>query len=142
VSRAYDAALRRLHYRTDFFDDILADFQGYQKRFARDVADMNEAVKAAGLPPLVSMVVDQVPSYGGRGYRIAMTAEAALRQSGALVITTEEFYRRYNNRDMRISQWEGHPNEVANIIWANMISRALLKRDDLQAFKKSAPGAG
>ena len=137
LNRAYDVVLRRLHLRTDFFDDILADFQGYQVRFARDVTDMNKTVQMAGLPPLVSMVVDQVPSYGSRGYRIAMTAEAALRQAGATVIPTEEFYRRYNNRDMRISQFEGHPNEIANIIWANMIARTLIEREDhLQAFKK------
>jgi hypothetical protein len=38
VNDAYDTTLRRLHLRMDFYDDILADFAGYQQRFARDVS--------------------------------------------------------------------------------------------------------
>jgi hypothetical protein len=37
---------------------------------------------------------------------------------------------------MHISRWEGHPNEVANIIWANMIAKVLRDRPDLQPFKR------
>jgi len=136
MSQAYDAALRSLHLRTDFFDDILKDFDGYQQRFARDVADMNKTIRSAGLPPLTGVVVDQAPSYGSRGYKIAMIAEAALRQAGADVIPMEDFYRRYSDKRMIISIFEDHPNEIANIIWANMIAKELLKRADLQAFKR------
>lgn len=136
LNEIYDGALRRLHLRGDFFDDILADFDQYQARFAHDVAQMNERVLSAGLPPLVGMVVDQYPAYGGRGYQIAMIAEAALAKAGAIVIPTEDYYRRYNGQTLNISRWEGHPNEVANWIWAGMIARALRERDDLQAFKQ------
>ncbi|HZT87364.1 MAG TPA: SGNH/GDSL hydrolase family protein [Stellaceae bacterium] len=139
LNELYDGTLRRLHLRADFFDDILADFGGYQNRFARDVANMNKTVRAAGLPPLLAMVVDQYPSYGGRGYRIAMVAEKALAQAGATVIPTEDYYRRYSNQPMHITRWEGHPNEVANIIWANMIIRSLRSREDLQAYKRDEP---
>ena len=65
-----------------------------------------------------------------------MIAEAALRQAGAAVIPTEDYYRRYNGQAFSISRWEGHPNEIANIIWANMIAQVLGKREDLQAFRK------
>jgi len=41
----YDAALRALHMRRDFYDDILRDFAGYQKRFEGDVVEMNKVVK-------------------------------------------------------------------------------------------------
>jgi lysophospholipase L1-like esterase len=136
LNETYDAALRRFHLRADFFDDVVADFQGYQKRFARDVQDINKSVRAAGLPPLVSIVVDQFPTHGSTGYQIAMIAEAALRQAGAAVIPTEDYYRRYNGQAFSISRWEGHPNEIANIIWANMIAQVLGKREDLQAFRK------
>jgi len=136
LNETYDAALRRLHLRTDFFDDILKDFKGYQQRFGRDVAEMNRIVLTAGLPPLVGLVVDQYPAYGSRGYQIAMIAESALAKAGAVVIPTEDFYRRYNGQAMFVSRWEGHPNEVANIIWANMIARALRDRPNIQAYER------
>lgn len=132
----YDAALRSLHLRRDFFDDILADFAGYQRRFTRDVADMNRTVMAAGLPPMIAMVVDQFPSYGSRGYRITQVAEDALRKAGDEVIPTEDYYRRYDNQNLYVSAWEGHPNEVANYVWAKMIYQQLILRKDLSAFRR------
>jgi lysophospholipase L1-like esterase len=136
LTEIYDGALRRLHLRMDMYDAILMDFEGYQKRFARDVADMNRSVRMAGLPPLVAMVVDQVPIYGGRGYQVAKTAEMLLAKAGAEVVGTENFYQRYNGQIMIISRWEWHPNEVANYIWARMIARHLRKREDLVAFRR------
>jgi GDSL-like lipase/acylhydrolase family protein len=134
VSDAYDATLRRLHLRKDFYDDILADFAGYQQRFARDVMQMNEVVRAAGLPPLLAMVLDQFPIYEGRGYRVAKIAEDCLAKAGANVIQSEPFYRTQNGRDLSVSRWEGHPNEEANWIWGGMIAQALSDRPDLAAF--------
>lgn len=136
LSEIYDGALRRLHLRSDFFDDILADFGGYQQRFARDVAEMNRSIRNAGLPPLVAMVVDQYPYYAWQGYKLAKIAESALEKAGAEVIPTENYYRRYHAQPMHISRWEGHPNEVANYIWASMIARQLHDRADLTAFKR------
>jgi hypothetical protein len=118
----------------DEYDDILKDFEGYQQRFARDVADMNRSVRMTGLPPLVAMVVDQFPIYGERGYQVAKTAEMFIKKAGAVVIDTENFYRRYNRQPMNISRWEWHPNEVANDIWASMIAMHLKKRKDLAQF--------
>jgi hypothetical protein len=132
----YDAALRGLHLRRDFYDDILRDFAGYQNRFRRDVADMNAFVSSAGLPPMMAMVLDQYPSYGGRGYRITQVAEAALRDAGIELIPTEAYYRRYNNQVMNVSEWEGHPDEVANYIWASMLMERLRQRDDLARYKR------
>ena len=145
LSEEYDGSLRRLHLRGDFYDDILTDFEGYQQRFAKDVAEMNRTIRDAGLPPLVAMVVDQYPA-DYRGYKIANVAEGALTRAGAEVIGTEDYYRRYYNLAMSISPWEGHPNEVANYIWASMLAKELRGRSDLQAFKKdliplSTPGA-
>ena len=136
LSETYDGALRRLRLRYDFFQDILADFKGYQRRFAQDVIEMNRAIRARGLPPMFALVVDQYPTYGGLGHRIARVAELALTEAGASVIDTENYYRRYNNQAMAISRWEGHPNEVANYIWAYMIMRELKVRPDLQAFRR------
>jgi hypothetical protein len=136
LTSLYDGALRGLHLRMDFFDDILANFDGYQTRFAQDVQEMNATVLAAGLPQLVALVVDPYPAYRPKGYQIAMVAEAALARAGAVVIPTEDYYRRYNGQAMYISRWEGHPNEIANIIWANMIAKVLRGRADLQAYRR------
>jgi hypothetical protein len=132
----YDAALRRLGLRVDFYDHILEDFQGYQQRFAVDVQAMNDLVRAAGLPPPIALALDQYPDYGGRGYRIAQSAEAHLGRAGFEVIPTEDYFRRYHRQIMGISPWEGHPDERANFIWATMIARVLRNRDDLQPFRR------
>jgi hypothetical protein len=120
--------------RKDFYDDILADFAGYQRRFASDVTQMNEVVRAANLPPLVAIVVDQLPVYQGRGYQIAKIAEDDFAKAGAEAISTESFYRTYSGRDFSVSRWEGHPNEEANWLWAEMIADALRHRPDLGPF--------
>jgi lysophospholipase L1-like esterase len=137
MDQAYDKALRGLHLRRDFFDDILRDFEGYQQRFRQDVGDMNAAIGAAGLPPLIAIVVDQYVTYDGRGHRIARAAEKYLAEAGAEVIGTDEYYRKYNGRMMRVSNWEGHPNEIANYIWARMVSQILYQREDLRDYKRS-----
>ncbi len=130
TSDAYDTVLRRFHLRRDFFDDILQDFDGYQRRFSRDVAAMNEVVRAAGLPPVLAMVLDQYPVFEGRGHRIARISEASLSQAGTEVIPTEEYYRQLSGRDLYISRWEGHPNEVAN--WHARGNSSY--KDDIPAF--------
>jgi hypothetical protein len=52
------------------------------------------------------------------------------------VIDTEDYYRRYNNQAMNVSRWEGHPNEIANYIWAHMFMKELNARPDLQTFRR------
>ena len=136
LNDAYDVVLRKLHLRVDFFDDVLTDFDGYQRRFWRDVAEMNALVRSAGLPSMAALVLDQSPQYGGKGYRISRIAEEALRGADATVIPMENYYRRYNNKAMYVSRWEGHPDEVANYIWATMLLRSLEKQSDLQQFKR------
>lgn len=132
----YDAALRGLHLRRDFYDDILAGFGDYQRRFARDVAAMNRTITTVGLPPLVALVVNQYPALNGPVHKITEVAENALRKAGADVISTDDFFNRYNNYAMNVSAWEGHPNEVAHYIWANMIYRQVIQRQDLTAFRR------
>jgi len=135
VSDLYDGALRRLHIRQDFFDDILGDFAGYQQRFGRDVRDMNATILAAGLPPLVAMVVDQYP-WNPVGRKISAIAEENIMKAGATLIPTWGYYRSYSDKSFGVSRWEGHPNEVANYIWAHMISESLRPRQDLRPFAR------
>jgi hypothetical protein len=137
----YDAALRAVHLRGDFFDDILDGFVDSEKRFRRDVADMNAAVTEAGLPPVVAMVVHQYPDHTGKSWKMTQIAEDALAKGGLEVIPTEDYMRRYHGQTFDVSAFEGHPNEIANYIWANMISERLVKRTDLQHFHRDGPSA-
>jgi hypothetical protein len=136
LSDGYNALLLKLGFRMDFFDDILADFQGYQQRFGRDVQRMNDFVRGRGLPPITGMVLDQFPTYGDRGYRIAKTAEELMRRAGFDVISSEQYYRTYSGQTFIVSHWEGHPNEHAMAIFATMIADRLLGRADLSKYKK------
>jgi lysophospholipase L1-like esterase len=138
LNTMYAGALRGLHIRNDFYDDILSNFGNYKNRFRHDVKNMNSFIEASGLPPLVAMVLDQYPAYKGRGYQIAKIAEDAVRKAGGEIIPTEQYYIKYNSKSMRVSKWEGHPDEVANYIWASMIALELQHRLDLHAFKRTA----
>ena len=136
LNESYDTVLRRLHFRRDFFDDILRDFAGNQQQFRRDVFDMNATVRTAGLPPMVGLVLNQFVEHEGRGHRIARVAENYLAEAGVDVISTEDYYRTYHGQSMRVSQWDGHPDEVANYIWARMIFRQLDQRSDIKKYKR------
>ena len=136
LSELYDRALRTLHLRRDFISDILGGFGGYEPRFRRDVAEMNSFVQGAGLPPVIAMVVDQFPSYGGVHYRISRVAENAFKDAYIDFIPTEDFYRHYHGQPLHVSAWDGHPNEVANFIWATMFMKKLRGRTEIEAFKR------
>lgn len=133
---AYNAALMRLGYRADFFDDILKDFRHYQGRFAADAEAMNAYVLSQGLPPMVAMVLDQFPLANSRGRAITLAAERHLTAAGMTVIDTEPFYRRYDGQNLAVSRWEGHPNEIAHGIWARMLEAHLRGRIDLHRFER------
>jgi lysophospholipase L1-like esterase len=134
TSDGYNAALMRLGYRADFFDDILKDFRNYQGRFAADAAAMNTYVLSQGLPPVVAMVLDQFPLQNSRGHAITLAAERHLAAAGMTVLDTEPYYRRYDGQNLAVSRWEGHPNEIAHGIWARMLEAHLRGRADLQRF--------
>jgi hypothetical protein len=136
IEDAYQALLMRLHVRLDFFDDILSNFKDYQNRFGTDVDHMNEFALALGLPPIVGIVLDQFPSYGGRGYQIAMIADSSMKKAGFDLIPAEAYYKSYSGRTMAVSHWEGHPDEEANAIFATRIADDLYGRSDMEKYRK------
>jgi lysophospholipase L1-like esterase len=154
IHDAYGKALLNLGLRIDYYDQILMDFKGYQTRFGRDVKEMNDYVVSQGLPPVVAMVLDQFPSPGSRGAEVTKVAERYLKEAGMSVIDTSDYYRRFAGENLSISKWEGHPNQIANAIWARMIADALVSRPEMGSFRISsrrptasvagrpAPGAG
>ena len=135
LSDRYDALLRKWDLRKDFFDGILADIENHQARFANDVAAMNAFVKSRGLPPIIGMVLHQQPQYEGRDYRLTRIAEKAMLRAGFTVVPTEDYFRRYNNRNLVVSQWEGHPNEEANEIFSTMLETRLRQLPELETYR-------
>lgn len=129
VRDSYVDLLVALGVRHDFFDDILKDYGSYRTRFARDLKAINDFVVRHGLPPVVSVVLDQNPDFGGRGHRIAQFAEEAARSAGMTVVATEEYYRTHDGERMSVSQWEGHPNSKAHRLFAEILESTL--RDQL-----------
>lgn len=126
AAAGYDRLLMRLGVRADFTTDILRGFGGYRERFARDVALLNRAVTARGLPPVVALVLDQRPDTRGAGWRIAQAAEEALRAAGMTVVPAEGYVRANDGRlDLVVSRWEGHPGAEAHRIFAAELTRAI-----------------
>jgi lysophospholipase L1-like esterase len=135
INDAYNSVLMRLGLRNDFFKDVLKDFGNYQTRFARDVKDMNIFVINRGLPPIVTMVLNQFPELRSNGYQLAMAAEHHLTNAGMTVIPTEEFYKKYDKQPMAVSPWEGHPNAKAHKIFADLLVAHLENRKDLERYR-------
>ena len=134
----YNALLLKLGLRADFYDDILKDFRSYQGRFVQDIEAMNSFVVSQGLPPVVAMVLDQIPK-DPRGHMTTKIAEGHLKQAGMTVIDTESYYRLFSDKNLQVSRWEGHPNEVANASWAKMIETHLRSRSELKPFERHRP---
>jgi lysophospholipase L1-like esterase len=138
LDRGYDGLLMAVGLRGDFVSDILRNFNDRQTRFARDLKGMNDGARARGYPPIVAMVLDQQPKSGGRLERLALIAERAAESAGMNVIVTAGYYERYSGRTMKVSRWEGHPNEEANRIWAGMLFDRLAASPALARFRRKS----
>jgi lysophospholipase L1-like esterase len=140
VVSAYDRLLMRAGVRTDFYTDILRDFDSYQQRFARDVAALNRLVTARGLPPVVGMVLNQYPALEGPGWRIGRLAEELMR-AGGLAVVPADYIRAHAGRDLSVSPWEGHPNAEAHRIFAAEFLVAVRRDPRLGSHLRAAPAA-
>jgi hypothetical protein len=88
--------------------------------FAAILAAMNQIVTQRGLPPVVTMVLDQYPVLTGPTRELTRAAESAAQAAGMNVISTDGYYREYSGRSLNVSNWEGHPNTEAHGIFAQM----------------------
>ncbi len=136
LANRYDALLMRLGLRKDFLGDILSDFDGYQRRFAKDVRAMNAFVQDRGLPPMVAMVLDQYPDTKGKSYQVVLAAEKHLLAAGVRVIHAEYIRRNDGRKDWYVSRWEGHPNEKANAVFAQEIAEVVAGLPQLQPYRR------
>ena len=125
----YNRLLMSLGVRNDFYTDILRDIGNYQKRFARDLHRLNALVRKETGRPVMAMVVDQFPGEPNTtSDRITRLAERIAREAGMDVVPTDNYYRQYagSGIQLHVNQWEGHPNEKAHRIFADMIAEYLM----------------
>jgi len=132
----YDSMLISLGLRPDFMDDILKDFAGYKTRFGRDVVAMAALVRELDMGPMVALVLDQFPVLDGRSHRVALVAESLLLEAGVNVVSTSEYYRLLDGEQLQVSRWEGHPNEIANALFASLLLEEIRDYPGLLKYRR------
>jgi len=137
------SAAIRLGITRDFYDDILHGIPKYRERFARDARDLNSFVREHEIPPVIALVLDQFAAIDDRGQHIAWLAEQALAAAGATVLNTDDFYQRFSEvSPMRVSRWDGHPNEEVNAVWALMLEQVVEQDTRLGKYMSLTPSIG
>lgn len=133
----YNKLLMILKLRDDFMSDILKDFNNYRTRFANDLQAMNQFVKVSGLPAIVAMVLNQFPCVNCPGYQITKFAERYMLEAGMTVITAD-YIEEWADKgvQLHVNQWEGHPNEKANQIFAEKFLQEILRLPSLISYEK------
>lgn len=126
VADRYNQLLLSYGYRVDFMDDILTDFDGYQRRFGEDIDAMAELVIEQHKLPFISLVLHQTPAVDGRAQQAALVAEELARRAGIQVIPSAAYFEAYDGRNLAVSRWEGHPNELANALFASLFYREIM----------------
>ena len=122
ISRGYNQFLLRTGIRQDFYQDVFENISGRADRLGRDVSKINQlALKYTGKSLLVLVVAELDRSSDSQ--RLTMIAEQQAERGGAEIISTTEYIEKFGDSygDLKVSSWEGHPNALANRIWAEMI---------------------
>lgn len=117
------ATSRALGFAVDFYGEILNDVDHYQVRFAHDLKAMNDFVAARGGGPIVAIVLNQFPGLDPRSEQLTRMAEAAAHAAGMDVVATDAYAQTWSGFNFRVSPWEGHPNEIANELFADLLYR-------------------
>jgi len=131
----YNRLLMSLGIRNDFYTDILRDIGNYQERFARDLYRLNALVTKETGRPVTAMVLDQFPGEPHTtSDRITRLAERLAREADMDVVPTDDYYRKYAGSGVQlyVNHWEGHPNEKAHRIFAEMIAEHLVSHTVLR----------
>ncbi len=124
--------LLALDVRQDFIDDVL---EGDPERFASDVAAMNRPVLESRRPPITGIVFHQMPGGDPRAWDLVGIAEQAMEDAGFNVISVEPWKTRFKERVFPVSRWEGHPNELAHSLVAELLYERLLQEDLLSRYR-------
>lgn len=128
VDEQYGKILRKFNLRSDFFTDILKDFDGYRTRFAKDLTEMNQFVTNNGLPPVIAIVLNQFPSTTGVAFETTNYAEGYAKEAKMTVVPSLPYNKKYEGQILYVSQWDGHPNAKAHAIFADLLMPAIEKQ--------------
>jgi len=102
----------------DFIHDALDSSTHYAWRFQRDVGELNSYVQSHGCPPVVAMVVNQIPD-DPNILRLIRQTDDLMKEAGLIVIPAEIYMEKWRGRTpLTVSRWEGHPNEEAHQAFA------------------------
>jgi lysophospholipase L1-like esterase len=137
LAKEYDALLMRLNLRYDFLSAITHDFDNYRTRFAKELVEMNKISLQNGSGPILAMVLENAPSSRGRRHDINRLTEQLAAQAGMMVVPIENYEREYSGRTFEVSPWEGHPNERAHKLFAELLLPAIKNAQAIKRYKKS-----
>ena len=133
----YDRLLRRFHLRKSFESEISENFPKYQVRFGADLKAMQAFATVQKSGPILAITLDNWPGrYHDESYRMFQVAQQLAAQAGMRVVEVEQFYRDYGKQSMVVSQWEGHPNEKAHRIFAELLAAEIKKAPSLEHYRK------
>jgi len=99
---------------------------------------MNQFVQSSGLPVIVGMVLHQYPCVNCQEYQIAKFAERYMADAGMTVIAAD-YIEEWTGKavQLNVNQWEGHPNEKANQIFAEKFLQGILRLPYLIPYEKN-----
>lgn len=129
----YNVLLFKLGLRNDYLSDIIRG--KYQKQYAQAVKKINDYVLANNLPPVIAFVTDQQPDLKGKNWQVTQITEKILKEAGFQVISSEDYYTKYNGQVFFVSPEEHHPNEEDNKIFAQYIINYLKTLPNLEKYK-------
>jgi hypothetical protein len=136
LSEQYDRLLRRFHLRRSFESEVSENFPKYRVRFGADLKAMQAFAIAQKFGPIVAITLDNWPRYMEGSHRKFLVAQELAAQAGMRVVKTEQFYRDYDKEGMGVSQWEAHPNEKAQRIFAELLAEEIKKTPSLELYRK------
>ncbi len=137
VKEKYNDALIKVGLRENFIYDVLYNIEHTKVRFARDVKEMNDIVVRQGLPPVLTMVLNQFPQAEGSYADLTRTTEQILHDAGMKVISSDRYIRQYDGQNLSVNQWEKHPNEKAHKIFADYFVQFIHEMPQLKEYKKT-----
>lgn len=138
VESGWNAGTILVGAESNFFEDILEDFDQRRSRFANDVRAMNSEVVQSGLPPVLSMVlvVHRLPE-GSDSHQVSLAAEKHMADADFNVIPSRNYILGFGDRKLVVSRWEGHPSAEAHRVFAEQFVRSILLMPELDRARFS-----
>ena len=136
LQNKYNDILMNYGLRNDYFADVLKNFDNYQNRFREDVIAMNSFVIKNGLPPVLSMVINEYPLIKGSAAEVTIITEQFLHEAGMTVIPVRSYYIKHDHERLEVNQWESHPNAQAHAIFAEYFLQYISPMPQLVKYEK------